>query len=93
MAKVNTDALVAAITEAVGLDDSAVAVITGVSAAIAAAVAKQLADDTAVSDASAAAVQQVIDDTTAQLVAGNQKIGAAIAANPGGTTGGTPPVA
>lgn len=77
------DALVAEAARTEGTEDSAGVLITGFSAAIAKAVSDALTADAAANEASIAAAQKAIDDVTARFIAADDRLGAAIAANPG----------
>ena len=75
--------LTAQVAATEGTEDSAVALITGFSAAISDAVTAALTADNAADDASITAAQAAITATTARFTASAQKLGAAVAANPG----------
>lgn len=78
------DNLAAQATKTEGTEESAGAVIAGFSDAIKQAVTDALTADNAADDASIAAAAKAIDDVTARFAAADDKLGAAIAANPGG---------
>ncbi len=76
-------ALTAEVARTEGTEDSAGALINGFSAAVSAAVTKALTADAAANQASIDAANQAIADVTTRFVAADDKLGAAIAANPG----------
>ncbi len=76
-------ALTAEVARTEGTEDSAATLINGFAAAIAKAVADALAADDAADQGSIDAANQAIADVTARFVAADDKLGQAIAANPG----------
>lgn len=73
------------VTRTEGTEESAGTLISGFSAAITKAVTDALTTDAAANDASIAAANKAIADVTARFVAADDKLGAAVAANSGGT--------
>lgn len=69
-------------TRAEGLEDSASVLITNFAAAVTKAVADALAADAAANAESVAAATKAITDTRDAFVASNDKLAAALAANP-----------
>jgi hypothetical protein len=76
-------ALTAEVARTEGTEDSAGKLISGFSASVAKAVTDALAADDAADQGSIDAANQAIADVTARFVAADDKLGAAIAANPG----------
>jgi hypothetical protein len=76
-------ALTAEVARTEGTEDSAGKLITGFSAAIAKAVTDALTADAAANQTSIDAANKAIADVTARFVAADDKLGAAVAANPG----------
>jgi len=76
-------ALTAEVARTEGTEDSAGKLIAGFSAAVTKAVTDALNADAAANAQSVAAANQAIADVTARFAAADDKLGAAIAANPG----------
>ncbi len=76
-------ALTAEVARTEGTEDSAGTLISGFSAAIAKAVTDALTADAAANQTSIDAANKAIADVTARFVAADDKLGSAIAANPG----------
>lgn len=76
------DALTTEVARTEGTEDSAGKLIAGFAAAIQKAVADALTADAAANSASIAAASKAITDVTARFVAADDKLGAAVAANP-----------
>ena len=74
--------LTAEVARTEGTEDSASVLISGFSAAITKAVTDALIADAAANQTSIAAANQAIADVTARFVAADDKLGAAVAANP-----------
>lgn len=75
-------ALTAEVARTEGTEDSAGKLIAGFSAAITKAVSDALAADTAANQGSIDAANQAIADVTARFAAADDKLGAAVAAQP-----------
>lgn len=80
------DAITAEATRTEGTEDSAGVLIAGFSAAIQKAVADALTADAAANQGSIDAAKAAIDTVTTRFAAADDKLGAAIAANPGTPT-------
>ena len=87
------DALTAEVAKTEGTEDSAAVLIAGFASAIKTAVTAALTADAAANSASIAAANKAISDVEARFAAADDKLGAAIAANPlPAPTPVTPPV-
>lgn len=74
--------LTAEVARTEGTEDSAGVLIAGFAKAISTAVAAALTADAAANATSVAAAQKAIDDVTARFAAADDKLGAAVIANP-----------
>ena len=77
------NSLTAQVTTTVGVEDSAEALIAGFAAQVTKAVADALAADAAANQGSIDAATAAIAQVTTQFKASSDKLGAAVAANPG----------
>jgi hypothetical protein len=78
-------ALTAEVTRTEGTEDSAGVLIAGFSSAVTKAVTDALTADNAANQTSIDAANKAISDVTARFAAADDKLGAAVAANPGPT--------
>jgi len=83
-------ALTAQVTDTVGVEASASAVLAGVSTIVQKAVSDALAADNAVDDAAAATANAAVADALAKLKTSRDALATAVAANPGPTPTPTP---